>query len=398
MRRTASILLSAGLLSAGLWAAEPSRSLAAEPKTWDYAGGGQWPLVEPTAKADAAVDNPVLDKAEALLKDKDASAAEDLLVEWVKAHRTAPDRDRALFLLASAYYDEGDRKKAFYQLDEVLETYPESRYYYPSLEKQYDIADAYLGGYKNKLLGIRLLSGTDDAIDMLFRVQEKAPGSALAERAMLRTADYYYNTGQFDLSADVYSAFLRSYPRSPDVPRVRLRRAFSSYAQFHGTKFDATPLIEARAQMEDLKVKYPEMAQEVNVQKFIDDINTTLAQKLLVTADFYKRTGHPQAAAVTYREVMATYADTKEAQQAETALAALPESARATELPPAKAPFEVTTRPVFGPIGPTAPTPRPAGLPGPGPGPVPGEGGVGPVDRGGGIPTPGVPGNGPGVP
>jgi outer membrane assembly lipoprotein YfiO len=227
------------------------------------------------------------------------------------------------------------------------------------------------------------LSQTDEAIDMPYRIQEKSPGSALAERAMLRTADYYYNTGQFDLSADVYSAFLRSYPRSPDVPRVRLRRAFSSYAQFRGTRFDATPLIEARAQMEDLKVKYPEMAQEVNVQKFIDDINTTLAQKLMVTAEFYLRTGHPQAAAVTYREVMATYTDAKEAQQAEAALKSLPASAQAAaELPPGKAPFEATTRPVFGPIGSST---RPSGLP---LGPLPGGSGVGPVDRGGPITPP----------
>ena len=81
---------------------------------------------------------------------------------------------------------------------------------------------------------------------MLYRIQERSPGSPLAERALLRTADYYYNTGQFELASDAYAAYVRSYPRSPNVPRVRLRRAFASYAQFRGTKFDATSLLDAR--------------------------------------------------------------------------------------------------------------------------------------------------------
>ena len=46
---------------------------------------------------------------------------------------------------------------------------------------------------------------------------------------MLRAAD-------FDLAADVYAAFVKQYPRSPEVPRVRLRQAFSYYAQFRGLK------------------------------------------------------------------------------------------------------------------------------------------------------------------
>ena len=234
---------------AGVLAVGPS-ARAAEPKTWDYAGGGQWPLAKaPVASTTQGqpVENPTLDRAERLLKQKRADDAESLILEWVKSHRTAPDRDRGLSLLAQSYYQQGDRLRAFYQLDELLVTYPESKYYYPALEKQYQIADDFLRGAKRKFLGLYIIPATDEAIEMLYRIQERSPGSALAERAMLRTADYYYNTGQFDLASDVYTAYLRSYPRSPEVPRVSLRRAFSAYAQFHGVRFDSTPLIEARA-------------------------------------------------------------------------------------------------------------------------------------------------------
>jgi outer membrane assembly lipoprotein YfiO len=356
---------SALILVVGVLAAGSSSALAMEPRTWDYAGGGQWPLARTPGAATTQgqpVENPTLDRAERLLKEKKAGDAESMIVTWVKSHRTAPDRDRGLFLLAEAYYQQGDRIRAFYQLDELLVTYPESKFYYASLEKQYQIADDFLRGAKRKFLGMYLLSATDEAIEMLYRIQERSPGSALAERAMLRTADYYYNTGQFDLASDVYTAYLRAYPRSPEVPRVTLRRAFSAYAQFHGVRFDSTPLIEARAQFEDIKIRYPEMAEEENVQRFIDAINDTLARKLLVTADFYRRTGHPVAAVYTYREVVQVYPNTKESRSAEDALRKMPPAALATAPPKATtAPFDVaaTTRPSEpGPTFRSVPVPR----------------------------------------
>src|SRR4051794_11494967 len=105
--RWSALFFLAGVVTVG-----PS-ALALEPKTWDYAGGGQWPLSQ--APATRPVDNPVLDRGERLLRTNPA-AAETLILNWVNSHRTSPDRDRGLYLLADAYYRQGDRIKAFYQL------------------------------------------------------------------------------------------------------------------------------------------------------------------------------------------------------------------------------------------------------------------------------------------
>jgi outer membrane assembly lipoprotein YfiO len=296
-------------------------------KSWEFGGRGQWSPV-PGAATQRAVANPTLDKAEQLLAGGRASDAEDVLVAWVKTpgNQAAADRDRALFLLSDAYYRGGDRLRAFLQLDELLDTYPESRFFNPALERQYQIADGYLNGYKDKLLGMRILSQDDKAIDMLFRVRERSPGSPLAERALLRTADFYFADAQFDFAADAYAAFARAYPRSPEMPKVKLRQALSSLAQFHGTKFDATPLLDARAQFEDLKVQHADTAEQAGVPKFNDTINRTLARKLLGTADWYRRTDKPKAAAYTLQTLVATYPRTAEADQARAELAKLPQA------------------------------------------------------------------------
>jgi outer membrane assembly lipoprotein YfiO len=299
----------------------------ADPKTYEYGGGGRWtPAQSQPASTQRAV-NPWLDQAERLMTAGDVKEAKKQLVDWIKVNPSALDRDRAIYLLAEADYRLDDRIKAFYQFDELLDKYPESRLFGTALYRQYDIANAFLNGYKRKLLGLRLLSAEDEAIDMMFRIQERSPGSPLSEKCLLRTADYYYGASQWDLASDAYAAYLRSYPRSPEVSRVRLRRAFSSYAQFHGVRFDATPLVDARAQFEDIKARYPEMASENNIQKFIDGINQTLARKMLISADYYRRTGEPRASAYTLRQLINTYPGMKEAELAKAELAKMPESA-----------------------------------------------------------------------
>lgn len=298
----------------------------AQTQSWELQGE-EWlainrPATQPTIAPDAT-----LDRIEQLIGRERFSSARKLAVRWLNQanNRAHPLRDRGLFLLAEAYYGYGNRIRSFYHLDELMDFHPDSPLYARALQRQYDIADAYLNGYKNRLFGIPMFGAEGPAIDMLFRIQQRAPGAPLAEKALLRTADYYYADGQFDLAEDAYAAYLRAYPRSPLAPRVRLRQAFSNYAQFRGLRFDATPLLDARTQLVQLASASPDLAAEENLGQFVERIDTTLARKLLVTADFYERTNEDRAAAYYYRQVIRQYAGSPEARDAERALARLPD-------------------------------------------------------------------------
>ena len=307
-------------------------------QTWTYDGRGNWTAVpDPqTAPATQRVDNPALDRVDRLLARRQHGAARKLVLGWLRNNRSAPDRDRGVFLLAEAYYQYGDRIRAFYHLDELLDVHPESRLFYPALEKQYEIADRFLRGYKRRLFGIPMLGAEEEAIDMLFRIQERAPGSPLAERALLRTADYYYDRGQYELAADAYREYARGYPRSPVIPRVKLRQAFASLAQFRGRYYDATPLIDARAQLEGLQGAFPEMAGEEGVESVLRRIDATIADKLYWTGNFYRRTNEPRAAAYMFRYLISRYPQSPEADRARQRLEQLPQWALAGPAPSAE--------------------------------------------------------------
>lgn len=322
------------------------------------------PRATTPAPATQPIEDPLLDRVEALLAARRVETAQEILLPWLKQHPKAPDRDRALFLMADVYFQLGDPVRSFYQLDELLDNYPDSRFFFPALDKQYAIADTFLRGYKLKFLGLRILGAEDEAIEMLYRIQERSPGSALAERALLRTADYYYRTSQFDLAYDAYGAFARIYPRSSEIARVKLRQAFSSLAQFRGIKFDATPLIDARSQFQSIVTNYPALAGEENIQDIIDRINSTLTAKILWSADFYQRTHHLGAATYDYRYLIQLYPNSHEADIARRRLAGMPASVLKALPPPATQPF-IDLTPVVPPQVPVPPGAQPTTQPEP---------------------------------
>ena len=311
--------------------------------TWELKAGGGWHLT--TAPTTQPVHDETLDRAEQLIQSGQVGPAKKIVVNWIKIHKDSPIRDRAVYLLGECNFLMGNRTLSFYNFDELLDQYPDSRYFYPALQRQYDVADAYLKGYKNRFLGLPILDANIEATEMLYRIQGRSPGSPLAEKSLLRVADYYYSNGDFDMAADAYAAYIRGYPRSPHIARVRLRQAFSALAQFRGIRFDATPIIDARQQLQDLQAAYPQLAEEENIPAIIQRIDKSLARKLLDIGDYYRRTHKPDAAVYYYRYLIGAYPDFREAQTAAKRVSQMPRWAQDRPYPPM---FRPTTQPSAG--------------------------------------------------
>jgi outer membrane assembly lipoprotein YfiO len=320
-----------------------------ERRTWEFENGS-WVDVLPQEPTPKPINDPDLDRAEHLLANGQYKPAHDILVPWIKAHtnKDAPARDRCLFLLAECFYQYDDRNKAFFYCDELMDEYPSSKLFQAALQLQFTIADAYLNGYKRVFLWWRVVDASDDGIEMMYRIQERAPGSPLAEKALLHTANYYFDDEDFDLAEDAYNTYARRYPRSDQLPHIRMRAAFSSLAQFRGVPFDVTSLIDARAQLIDIEKTYPEMAAEENVPGLLDQIDRDFAKKLLDTAKWYERTHEPKGAVYYYRFLAQAYPNSPEAAEALTRLSQLPPAVLVEAWPPPASGYAPSTQPAGG--------------------------------------------------
>ena len=151
------------------------------------------------------------------------------------------------------------------------------------------------------------MPATDEAQELLIRIQERLPGSRLAEQAGMALADFYFRVRDLRMAAEAYDLFLENYPRSKDVNKARLRLIYSYLADYRGPRYDSTGLQEARLRLEDLRANEPGLAQRIGAESLLVRIYESDASKLLTTARYYLSIDDPISAEYTLRALVKKY-------------------------------------------------------------------------------------------
>ena len=172
---------------------------------------------------------------------------------------------------------------------------------------------ASLGAASNGKVAVSVyLPAEDDAIQTILpRIAERAPGSALAERALLRIADYHYKEQDYKEAVQAYDQYLKVFSRSEKASYAMLQAARASLAGYRGPEYDDTPLLEARQRYQMFSQRFPLQADRADVPRILEQIRLSLARKAWTTAEFYERVGRKDAARFYYRLVVAQYPQTE---------------------------------------------------------------------------------------
>jgi len=235
--------------------------------------------------------------------------------------------EEATLLAGESEMRRGHYMDAFEWFEKQLTGYPSGEFSERALTREYEIADAFLNGRKRRMMKIFRVSAIGDGLDIMLRVAEHAPGSTLAQKAVLRIGDHHYEKGSWPDAVDAYDNFVRLFAKSDQAEYATLRSARATLAQFEGLEHDETPLIDARQRFVLFSEKFgPESALRADVIGVVKQIDETRADKAVNIIRFYMRTNKPQSAAYYCRLVMKDFPDTPAAQKADQILAKLDQS------------------------------------------------------------------------
>lgn len=248
-----------------------------------------------------------LANARQLLASGDAGRAETIADEWIKRHERHAQLAEAHLLRGDARTAQGDEYQALFDYEYIARMHTGSEVFITALQRELEIAKQYARGMNRKLWGMRIADASDEAEEIFIRVQERMPGSRLAEEAGIELADFYFGRRQMALAVDAYALFIENYPDSPLVDKARRRLIYAHLASFKGAEFDASGLYEARLRLQELKKIRPVEAQKVGADAIISRIDESDAAKMLETARWYDRIGDPIAAELTIRRLVSTY-------------------------------------------------------------------------------------------
>ncbi len=313
MRTLWAAWLAAGLV-AGLWALPAAAD--GDAREFEIVNG-QW---APVAQPEAGTPEGELARLRKHVAEGNGRRACWVADDFLDDYPTAPQREEVLHLWGQAEMLRGRYFQAYERFEQQLLEHPTGQYAQRALEREYEIGDAFLNGRKRTVLGFVPLPAEGDGMDILKRIPDHAPGSLVAERALMRLADYHYDDQKYANAAQAYDRYLESFARSERAPYAQLQAARATYASFHGVSYENTPLLDARQRFRVFREQYPAEAERANVDGILERIHQALAEQQFRTGEFYERIERPTSAGLYYRTVVSEYAGTPWAQRAQQAL------------------------------------------------------------------------------
>lgn len=283
----------------------------------DLSPNGTWSIVDAPELNTPAGELHLARQALAQQRYSDARRRMDT---WIKAHTGDPLEPEAYLIRADALFMSKDYYKSLYDYEYICRMYPGSEAFMIALEREFDVAKLFASGVHRKLWGIPWISAYDEAEELFIRIQERAPGSKLAERAGRALADHYYNLRDMRLAATMYDIYIRNNPRATDNAEAMQRLVYSYLATFKGPAFDVSGLDEADGWLSILRAKYPAEAQQMRAEALQQRIEEARAQKMLVDADFYLKRHDDVSAKFMLKRLLRKHPTTLAAQRAYSAM------------------------------------------------------------------------------
>ena len=305
--------IAAAALALAALVADPAAAQSTEFRL-DPAGG--WAVA---ATPEPGTDEGIIAQARVALAEERPGDARKVLNDWIETHKRTDNQwlPEAYLLRGDARTAAGDEFDALYDYETVIKDFPASSSYIKAIERELDIAVRYVNGLDRKFFGLRIVGAHDVGEELLIRVQERLPGSRLAERAGIELADYYFRTRQMDLATEAYTLFLENHPRSPYAPKAMQRRVAATIARFKGPRYNGGPLLDATILVRRFAALYPAQAAAAGMDNaLLARMDESAGAEMLENARWYLRVGDPVSARYVLGRLLASHPRTAAASTA----------------------------------------------------------------------------------
>jgi len=290
-----------------------SASWAVSAETWHLEQGRDWKAISAKGK-DKYLS--AVAQAKKLVNTGQAEAARKALNKLKKDFPEIAGPDLDAFIEAEMLFCEGKFTRAVAGFDKLLAEYPESALFEAALDRQFAIATAFLAGRKKPVLGVFKMKGYAEGEKIMERISDRAGNTPIGTKAATPVAGSFEKRRKFNEAYHKWSQILSRWPTGQIGKDALLAMARCKHAAYRGPKYDVSNLISAKSYYENFRLRYPEDAEEIGVDKILKQVNELLAYKQLDIGRYYQGTGNEQSANLYYRMVVDNWPGSKAAKMA----------------------------------------------------------------------------------
>ncbi|MCA9076641.1 MAG: tetratricopeptide repeat protein [Planctomycetaceae bacterium] len=306
-----------------------------------------------------------------------------------------PIEEDALFMHAESLYKQKKYSWAQDAYDRLLERYPSSRHLDDVTRRMFAIAQSWMGFPDARDDNVELASGElqktnprtgdrsfkkpsfvnigDDsrplfdtagrALQALQTIWLHDANGPLADDALMLTANYHLQTGDFVEAARVYQLLREQYPDSPHFKDAYLLDSHVRLAAYEGPGYDDKALNSSKQLKETAQRLFPDLdpEQQQKLSDELDRISVREVERLWHLVEFYQSKSNDAAIVVHCNLIMNKHPDSPFAERARKALEEVAERRRSgpsSSLNPFRDKDESAGSPVFAGIAPRTPSPR----------------------------------------
>ncbi len=256
--------------------------------------------------------------------------------------------EKTLFYLAESQYRQGKLTDANDSYGKLAENYPGSQFLPKVAEREYAIALMWLDAVdpnapaeKKEKPGDRLngrlplVDVNGHALLVLEHVRHHDVKGPFADDAVMRIAEFHMSKGNYEEAALYYDQLISDDPKSPFLLQAHIKTIDARLKAYAGPEYDPSGLEDARKLIQKTMVTFPDRdpATSEFLTKSLELINEEMAAVTYQHGEFYRQTGYPGAAELSFAEVRARWPKSRYASLAREQLALISKAPRKEVLP-----------------------------------------------------------------
>lgn len=212
----------------------------------------------------------------------------------------------AQYLVGRCYEAKGDDQVAFKSYQKLIEKYPKIENYQEIVDRQYAIANRFLGGKWMRLWSyVPIPPSLDKTADMYETVIKNGPYSDVATKAQMQVGAVREKQSDFPQAIKAYERAADRYHDREKVASEAMFKAGIAYTkQAKTAEYDQSVASQAIATFTDFSALHPDDARVPDAQKKIEALRSEQARGSFEIAKFYDKGGKKNGALIYYNEVI----------------------------------------------------------------------------------------------
>jgi outer membrane protein assembly factor BamD len=241
----------------------------------------------------------------------------------IKAYRTIVKKHPRDTLAAGSCFRMGQLQEQTHQYilaaqsySVLAEKYQKSERFDEAIDGMFRIGEMYLKGQKTKILGLKIKSGTSQAVLIFNMIIRTAPYGKHTARAQFNVGRAYEKQGSNQLAIAAYQAVVEKFPDHPIAIDAQYQIGYIwSQASSSGT-YDPAAAAHAKTGFEDFLARYPNSEKAAQARENLKRMEHKQTSTAYDIARFYDKQKYYRAAAIYYNEVIRQQPSSPEGERA----------------------------------------------------------------------------------